>query len=61
MEFNGVYSKDNLPRTKDGAYVKNLDDKQSKGIHWISLAIERNKHVYFESFGIKHCSSRTIK
>ena len=25
--FNGVFSKHNLPREKDGAYVINLDDK----------------------------------
>ena len=24
--FNGVYSRDNLPKTKDGAYVINLDE-----------------------------------
>ena len=33
-KFNGVFSKDNLPKIKDGAYVLNLDDKQIKGRHW---------------------------
>ena len=28
--FNGVFSRDNLPRIKDGMYVMNLYDKQSK-------------------------------
>ena len=28
--FNGVSSRDNLPTIKDGAYVLNLDEKQSK-------------------------------
>ena len=23
--FNGVYSRDNLPKTKDGAYITNID------------------------------------
>ena len=32
-KFNGVYSIDNVPRIKDGVYVINHDDKQSKGIH----------------------------
>ena len=27
------FSRDNLPRIKDGAYVINLNDKQSKGTH----------------------------
>ena len=32
-------------------YVINLDDKQSIGIHWVSLFIDRNSPVYFYSFG----------
>ena len=31
--FNGVCSKDNLPRIKDGAYVTNLDEYSDIGIH----------------------------
>ena len=34
-KFNGVYSRNNLPRIKDGAYVVNLHDKQSNGTHWV--------------------------
>ena len=54
--INGVFSfsRDNLPRIKDGAYVINLDDKKSKGTRWISLFIDRNKAVYFDSFGIEY-------
>ena len=51
--FNGVFSRNNLPTIKDGAYVINLDDKNSKGTHWGSLFIDRNAMVYFESFGIE--------
>ena len=32
--FNCVFSRNNLPRIKNGAYVTNLDDKNSKGTHW---------------------------
>ena len=35
--FISVFSRDNLPRIKEGANVKNLDDRESKGTHWISL------------------------
>ena len=36
--FNGVYSRDNLPRTvKGGAYVINLDEYLNVGAHWIPL------------------------
>ena len=54
--FNGVFSRNNLPRIKDGAYIIKLDDKNSKGTHWISLFIDRNAAVYFESFEIEYIS-----
>ena len=37
--FKDVFSRKSLPRTKDGAYVINLDDKNSKGTHWVSLIL----------------------
>ena len=27
---------------------------KSKGTHWVSLFIDRNTAVYFDSFGIEH-------
>ena len=48
--FNGVFSIDNLPRIKDGVYVLNLDNNQSKGTHWVSLFIDKNVVVYFILF-----------
>ena len=35
--FNGVYSRDNLPRIKDVEYIINLDDYSDIEIHWIAL------------------------
>ena len=34
--FNGVYSRDNLSKIKDGAYVVNLDEYSSIGTHSVS-------------------------
>ena len=31
--FNGVYSTDDLPKIKDGAYVTNLDEYSDIGTH----------------------------
>ena len=31
-------------------YVINLDDKKSKRVHWVSLFIDRNTTVCFDSF-----------
>ena len=52
--FNGVFLRNNLPRIKDGTHVKNLDDKNSKGTHWILLFVDRNLAVYFDFFGIEY-------
>ena len=34
------FPRDNLPRIKDGAYVIDLDDKESKGPYWVLLFID---------------------
>ena len=33
--FNGVYSRDNLSKIKDGAYIVNLDEYSDIGTHWL--------------------------
>ena len=52
--FNGVYSRDNLSRIKDGAYVINLDEYSDIGSHWVALHVLNNNVSYFESFGVEH-------
>ena len=54
--FNGVYSRDNLPKIKDGAYVINLDEYSDIGTHWVDLYVQNNNNnlIYFHSFGIEH-------
>ena len=47
-----IFSRDNLPTMKDEAYVISLDDKQSRGTHWVSLFVYRNEAVYFDSLEI---------
>ena len=54
IRFNSFFSRNNLPRIKDGAYVINLDDKNIKVTHWVSLFIDRNIAVYLDSFGIEY-------
>ena len=36
-KFSRVYSRNNLPKIKDGAYVINLDGFKSKETHYMSL------------------------
>ena len=37
FKFNGVYSRNSLPKITDGAYVINLDEYKSIGTQWIAL------------------------
>ena len=54
-KFNGVFSRNNLPKKiKDGVYVINLDEYADEGTHWIALFCNRNKIVYFDSFGVEY-------
>ena len=53
--FNGVFSRDNLPKKiKDGACVINLDEYADVGTHWVPLFCNRSEIVYFDSFGVEH-------
>ena len=52
--FNGVYSRDNLSKIKDAAYVINLDEYSDIGTHWIALYASNNDVIYFDSSGVKH-------
>ena len=53
-KFSGVYSKDNLQKIKDRAYLINLDEYSVTGTHWIVLYVLNNDVNYFDSFGVEH-------
>ena len=38
--FNGVYSRYNIPKITDGAYVINLDEHSDIGTHWVALYVD---------------------
>ena len=53
--FNGVYSRNNLPKKiKDEEYVISLDEHADVHTHWIVLICNRSQIVYFDSFGVEH-------
>ena len=53
--FNGIYSRDNLPKKiKDGTSVINLDEYEDVGTHWIALHVLNIEIIYFDSFGVEH-------
>ena len=52
--FNGVYSRDNLPKIGDEVYVINFDEYSNIGTHWIALYVQNNDVSHFDRFGIEH-------
>ena len=48
--FNGVYSRDNLLRIMDEAYIINLDEYSDIGTDWVALWVDNNDVTYFDSF-----------
>ena len=44
----------------NGAYVINLDDKNSKEKHWVQLFIDRKIAIYFDSFWIKYIPKEVL-
>ena len=51
-KFNGVYSRNNLLKIKNKAYVINLDEYKSIGFHWIAVYTNAENVTYFDSFGV---------
>ena len=56
LRFNDVYSRDNVPRIRDRAYVINLDEYFDIGTHQTALYVVKNNVNYFDSFGVEHIS-----
>ena len=54
LRFNEVSSRNNLPRTMDGAYVINFEEYPDIGNHWVTLYVNSNDVTYFNSFGVEH-------
>ena len=64
LRFNIVYSRENLPKIKDGTYVINLDEYSDIGTHWVVLYVSGAsskdvgraipKDVEICSFGVDH-------
>ena len=53
--FNGVYSRDNLTKTKNGAHVINLDEYLNIETRWVALWVDNSNNVtYFDFFGVEH-------
>ena len=52
--FNGVYTRNNLPKINDGTYVINLNKYESVETNWIALYVNVDNVTYFDSFRVQH-------
>ena len=53
-KFYVIYSGNNLPKIKDGAYVINLDEFKLIETHWEVLYVNANNITYLDSFWVEH-------
>ena len=60
-KFNGIYSGNNLPKIKEGAYVINLNNYKSIGTHCITLCVNGNNVTYFDSFRVEYIPKEVKK
>ena len=54
------FSRNNLPIIKDGASVINLDDKNSKRTHWVSLFVNKKTAVSVDSYEIEYIPQEVL-
>ena len=59
--FNGVYSRNNFPTVKDGAYIINLNEYESIWTHCIALNVNAENVRYYDSFGVEHIPKEVRK
>ena len=55
-----AFFQETFTKNKRWSYAINLDDKNSKGTHLVSLFIDRNLAVCFDSFGIEYIPQEVL-
>ena len=50
-KFNGAYSRNDLSKVKNWAYIINFDEYELIETHWIALYVNTGKFDNFDSFG----------
>ena len=60
LDLMASFLKKKRTQSKDGVYVINLADKDSKGTHWVSLLIMKNLASYFHFFGIEYIPQEVL-
>ena len=53
-KFDGICSRNNLTKIRDGTYIIDLDEYESIGTHWIALYVNAENVTYFDSVEVEH-------
>ena len=53
-KVNGVSSRNNLPKLKEGAYIVNFDEWKSIETPCIALYVNNENVAYFDRFGVEY-------
>ena len=59
--FKRVFSRNSLPKLKNGAYVINLDHSENTGTHWVVIFMKKDEVIYFDSFRIEYIPKEIMK
>ena len=54
FKFKDVYSGNNSPKVKTGAYAINIDNYKSIGTHLIALYVNSDNVTHIDSFGTEY-------
>ena len=61
LKFNGVYSRNNLPKIKDGTYEINFLEFKLVGTHCIAVYMNGDNIIYFDCFAVEHIPKKIEK
>ena len=60
-KFNGISSRNNLPKIKRAVDIINRDQYQSIGTHWIIFYMNAENLTHFDSYRVAHFQKKFIE
>ena len=61
LKFNGIYSRNNLSKLKNGTYIIHLDEYESIETRLLALYVNAKNVSHFDSFGVGTYSERNYE
>ena len=53
-KFKGFYSRNNIPKIKDGTYIRNIYEQKSIGAYSIAFYVNCHNVTYLDSFQVEY-------